>query len=470
MKKTYHVEDNRKVVTSNNIDQDKSELNSILETAYDGIVAVDKDGFITFISKAYAEFLDIDYKSVLGKHVTSVIENTRMHIVASTGVEELCDIQKIKGSYMIASRYPLYEKGEVVGAVGKVLFKNIIEFNRINNKINKMEEQLEKYKGELKNINKAKYSFDNIIGSCRKILECKKYAMKAAKTDSNVLLTGESGTGKELFAHGIHNNSIRRNGPFVKVNCAAIPKELLESELFGYEDGAFTGAKKGGKLGKFEMANGGTIFLDEIGDMPLYMQAKLLRVLQEKEIEKIGGVSTKSIDVRIISATNLELKEQIVKEKFRQDLYYRLNVLNISLPPLRERLEDIEELSYSLLNKHTDRLEVEQYKISENALNLLRSYSWPGNVRELSNILERAIHIVDKGNIIEGFHLPNEIIRGKIENRDKSLQQIMDEAERDALLHALRVCGGNRSKAANLLKVSRTTFYNKLEKYNLIFE
>ncbi|WP_322412543.1 sigma 54-interacting transcriptional regulator, partial [Clostridium perfringens] len=251
----------------------------LLEITFDGVVMVDKKGIIIYISKRYCEFLSIDLKNALGKHVSDVIENTRMHIVVNNGKAELAKLQRIKENYMVANRIPIIESGEVIGAIGTVMFKNIEDINTLHKKLNSMKRELDKYKGRLRQENSTKYSFDDIKGKSKSIEMCKVFANKAACTDSSVLLIGESGTGKELFAHAIHRSSNRCHAPFVKVTCAAIPSELLESELFGYEGGAFTGAKREGKMGKFELANGGTIFLDEIGDMPLYMQAKLLRVI-----------------------------------------------------------------------------------------------------------------------------------------------------------------------------------------------
>lgn len=456
---------------SQELDQEKkhtSELSNILESIYEGVITVDKKGFVTYISKPYANFLGVDEEKSIGKHVTEVIENTRMHIVAETGLEEICDIQKIKDGYMIASRYPIKEQGQVVGAVGKVIFRNLGEFDILYKKINNMEKTLELYKGEIKHINKAKYCFDSILGSSTKIKETKKYAMKAASTDSNVLLMGESGTGKELFAHAIHNNSKRRKAPFIKVNCAAIPGNLLESELFGYEEGAFTGAKKGGKLGKFELADGGTIFLDEIGDMPYYMQAKILRVIQEREIERLGGSNCRNINVRVIAATNRDLVDMVAKSKFRQDLYYRLNVLNINIPPLRERREDIKELSFHFLEKYSISYGKYIDDISQEALNCLYNYEWQGNIRELSNIIERAVNVAEFGGEITVSHLPHNITEKELIINNKSLQQILEEAEKKAILESLKISKGNRSKAARLLRISRTTFYEKLEKFDLL--
>ncbi|MBC2478573.1 sigma-54 interaction domain-containing protein, partial [Clostridium beijerinckii] len=292
-------------------------LNTVIETAYDGMVIIDKKGIITMMSKAYTDFLGIRREDAIGKHVNEVIENTRMPIVLESGKEEVAQLHKIKGNYMIASRIPIIKNGEIIGVVGKVLFRNVKELNSLYKKITVIEKELANYKSRLKEFNTASYSLENIIGESDSILLAKDIVKKAAHTSSNVLILGESGTGKEIFAHAIHSESNRYEGPFVKVNCAAIPSDLLESELFGYEAGAFTGARKEGKIGKFEIANEGTIFLDEIGDMPLHMQVKLLRVIQEREVEKVGGVATKKINIRIIAATNRNLEKLVSEGKFR---------------------------------------------------------------------------------------------------------------------------------------------------------
>lgn len=442
-------------------------LNTILEIVYDGITVVDSNGIIIMISKAYAEFLEVDREAAIGKHVTEVIENTRMHIVAKTGIAEVAQLQKIKGRYMIATRIPIIKEGKVQGAVGKVLFRNIKDFNSLYKKVRKIEKDAEMYGGYVKESNTATYSFSNIIGNSKKLEEAKNVARKAALTNSNVLLKGESGTGKELFAHAIHNASDRAHGNFVKVNCAAIPVDLLESELFGYEKGSFTGANKEGKIGKFELADGGTIFLDEIGDMPLYMQAKLLRVLQEKEVERIGSVVTKRIDIRVVAATNRNLENMVKSGEFREDLYYRLNVVTINIPPLRERPEDIVTLTSFLIDKICNKLDKKISGISTKAMNYMKKYRWEGNVRQLENVLERAINIVEYGGEIGLEHLPQDIMENIIEKPIEKLEDTLNKAEKEAILDALRVFNGNKTKVAKALNISRTTLYEKMTKHNI---
>ncbi|WP_102401308.1 sigma-54 interaction domain-containing protein [Haloimpatiens massiliensis] len=444
---------------------DRQLLQTVLDVAYDGIVVVDKEGYITMMNKAYREFLGV--KKAVGRHVTQVIENTRLHLVSKTGKEEIGELQEIKGRYIVATRFPIIKNGKVQGAIGKVLFRNVKELNDIYNRINKMEKEIDNYRGKLSSLNKAVYYFHDIIGSSAAINEAKLLCRRVANTNSNVLLSGESGTGKELFAHAIHNESNRRYSPFVKVNCAAIPMDLLESELFGYEKGAFTGAASGGKIGKFEMAHGGSIFLDEIGDMPFHMQVKLLRVIQEKEVERIGSMGPKKVDIRIICATNQDLEKLVKEGKFRADLYYRLNVVNIKIPSLRERSGDIAELTNFLIKKICNDLNKNIKGISNEAMGSLKAYYWPGNVRELENSIERAINLLEEDGLIHLSHLPKEIT-GKVEEKIMTLEQCVCEEERKAIINALKIYSGNKSKAAKALGISRSTLYEKMNKYKIL--
>lgn len=442
-------------------------LKTIMETTNDAIVYVNKEGYIEMISKPYADFLQVKREEVIGKHVRDVIENTRMDVVIKTGVSEIAEVQEINGNKMIATRIPVFVKGNVVGAVGRVLFRDINELNALYMKISKIEKELNLYKDEFKKVNSAKYSLDSIISESKSMHKIKELTKRTAKTNSNVLILGESGTGKELFAHAIHSISRRANAPFIKVNCGAIPYELLESELFGYEEGSFTGAKKGGKIGKFKAADGGTIFLDEIGDLPMNMQVKLLRVLQDKEIERIGSNSSEKVDVRIITATNRDLEEMVSEGKFRLDLYYRLNVLTIKVPPLRERKDDIPILSEYLIQKISRRENIRVDRISDSALEYLKRYNWPGNVRELENILERAINFLDEETVIKPEHLPSKITGIMRKKKIRTLKLTLEEVERQAIIDSLIFSNGNKTKAASILDISRTSLYEKIDKYNI---
>ena len=278
-------------------------LEEILSGAGEWMVVVDANGVITMMSENYAKFNGSSLSQAVGRHVTEVIENTRMHIVAHSGVAEMGEKQTIRGRELIVNRVPLMDADRVVGAYGRVVFKDVEQLYELASKLKVLESKVKYYEKELTQLRGARYTMASILGSGQAISAAKLEALRASRTDSTVLVFGETGTGKELFAHAIHAASQRRSGPFIKLNCAAVPADLLESELFGYEEGAFTGAKRGGKPGKFEMAQGGTLFLDEIGDMPQAMQVKLLRVLQERELERVGGTVTRPVDIRIIAAT-----------------------------------------------------------------------------------------------------------------------------------------------------------------------
>ncbi|HJV17943.1 MAG TPA: sigma 54-interacting transcriptional regulator [Bacillales bacterium] len=449
------------------------------------IVIVDREGIILYINKAYCEFLGTTVDEAIGQPVQNIIENTRMHIICKTGQKEIAALQLMNGSEMIANRYPLFENGEVVGAFGTVMFRSAEEWRIYKSKIQQLVEELKYYKNKVHDSLKSKYSFNALIGNSHTFLSAKKLAERISENNSSVLLIGESGTGKELFAHAIHNNSMRSSLPFVAINCSSIPEHLLESELFGYEDGAFTGAKKGGKKGQFETANNGTLFLDEIGDMPLSMQSKLLRVLQEKEVQLVGGQKSIPVDVRIIAATHRNLEKMVEEGNFRQDLYYRLNVIKIEIPPLRERIEDIPLISVSLLKKLEKKFYRKGIKLSNEVIEKLMQHSWPGNIRELENVLERSINVLD-GQMINMIHLPlylrdqvtekNEIntINSKNNNLTKSdslsvqpLKEMLAQVEKQAIQHALTMAKGDKLEAANLLKIGKTSFYEKCKLYEI---
>jgi len=457
---------NLKVFGENEIET-TSLLNTIMDATNDCFVYVNKDGIVEMLSKAYAEFLKVDREKALGSHVRDVIENTRMDVVIKTGKPEIAQVQEIRGRNMIATRIPVFANGKIIGAVGKVLFRDVDELNSLYMEINKIEKELNLYKDEFNRANKAKYAIENIIGESQEMLKLKDITRKIANTTSTVLILGESGTGKELFAHAIHNNSVRRKSSFIKVNCGAIPYELLESELFGYEEGAFTGAKKGGKIGKFKAADGGTIFLDEIAELPMNMQSKLLRVLQDREIEKIGSTQSEKVDVRVIAATNKNLEDLVDRGLFRLDLYYRLNVVSMRIPSLRERKEDIPLLSKNLVDKISREQNVFVEGVSSKAMEFLINYKWPGNVRELENILERAVNFLDGESKIMTSHLPPKITGMSGVESVKSLRETMDQIEKEVLTNSLILAKGNKTEAAEALGISRTSLYEKLNKHNI---
>jgi PAS domain S-box-containing protein len=452
-------------------------LREILDHAYECIVVVDRDGQITRMNRTYEEVLGLVPGSAVGKHVTEVIENTRMHLVARTGVAEVGWTQKVKGIERIVQRIPFVRNGQVVGAVGKFMFKDMAELRALTQRVGLLESKVELYEQELKQIRGARFTFDNIIGRSEALAAVKQLAMRGAQSQASILLLGESGTGKELFAQAIHQCSGRAAGPFVRLNCAAIPADLLESELFGYESGAFTGARKGGKPGKLELANRGTILLDEIGDMPLAMQAKILRAVQEKEIERVGGVHTLRVDVRIIAATNADLEQRVAEGRFREDLYYRLNVIAIKLPPLRERPDDIPQLVEHGLAQLSEEQGLPLRHLTPALMERLIGYRWPGNVRELFNLLERLVSVSD-GPEIGLTDLPPSLalrLTGDAGRTDPvssagvgaPLEQSVAQAERLALQQALTSARGSKAAAARLLGIHRSTLYEKLAKYGL---
>lgn len=448
--------------------QASSLLRTVLDSSNESFIYINKEGIIEMISESYAEFLNRKKEDLIGLNVVDVVDNTRLDVVLKTGKSEIAQIQIVKGKKIIATRIPVYAKGKIVGAIGKILFRDVDELNNLYMKINNIEKELNLYRDEFKKANKAEYALESIIGESPEIKRLKEMTKNVASTNSNVLILGESGTGKELFAHAIHNNSKRVEAPFIKVNCGAIPYELLESELFGYEEGAFTGARKGGKIGKFKAADGGTIFLDEIADLPMNMQVKLLRVLQDRVIERIGSNTSEKIDVRVIAATNKNLEEMVENESFRLDLYYRLNVVSIRIPSLRDRKDDIPLLSKHLINKISIKENRQVHGISNQALDMMKNYQWPGNIRELENILERAINFLGDDKTILPKHLPPKISGGTGFYYDRSLKETLEEVEKEAIIRSLVQSKGNKSKAAKLLNVSRTSLYEKMDKYGIL--
>ncbi len=444
-----------------------SMLEKIIDNAYEWLVVVNKEGIIDYMNKTYCEFLEVDSSAVVGMHVTDVIENSRMHIVSRSGKIELADLQYIRGNYMIANRVPIYHNNELVGAVGTVIFRDTEQWKQMNTHIKVLLSELEYYRSGSARENGASYSLYDIVGVSDSIQRLKEKVKQVASGNVSILIRGESGTGKELFAHSIHQLSERSNRPFIKVNCGAIPDQLLESELFGYEEGAFTGAKKGGKPGKFELANTGTIFLDEIGDMPANMQVKLLRVLQEKEVERVGSVSSKKVDVRIIAATNRPLEAMVEERRFREDLFYRINVIQLQIPPLRERVQDVKHLAESFVKKISVKAGKRVIGIEDQAIQLLRKHNWPGNARELENALEAAVHLT-RSETVNMASLPDYLKdKESIVAGDRKLKDILEEAESEAIRKTLIQCENDKLATAEILGIGKTSLYDKIKKYRL---
>jgi len=446
----------------------KEQLSIILNTAQEGIQMVDKNGIIKYVNQGYTRITGIPASKRIGTNVFEVSPDGALVEVLRTGKPCIGKRNKAVGSNaeVISNASPIIINGEMTGAV--VVFQDITEVLRLSEELRRSTSVIDGLKDEIMKLNDSPGKFDEIICESSKMKKIINLARKASREDSTILITGESGTGKEIFANAIHAESPRSGKPFIKVNCAAIPENLLESELFGYEPGAFTGASKL-KLGKFELANGGTIFLDEIGDMSPILQAKLLRVIQEREIERIGGTRPIKIDVRIISATNRDLLELISSGAFREDLYFRLNVININIPPLRERREDIPALTKVYIDYFNRKLHKNIKGFTKKAEYMLLSYDWPGNVRELMNILERTILMSQGEWITDDLLRPYfDQIKIKVNSRDAILP--LEEMEKDLIRRALKEYGTSvegKRKAAKALKISLATLYNKIKKYGI---
>ncbi|MGY3715593.1 sigma 54-interacting transcriptional regulator [Sutcliffiella cohnii] len=448
-------------------------VETILDSAYEGVAVVDKNGIIVEFNKAYSRFTGVEKKDAIGRPVQEVIENTNLHQTVKTGLPERGEIQYIQGQPMVVHRIPLWRDGELVGAIGMLIFEGVTELYQIYDRFREKTQQIssgQKQTEGLPNKLPRTLSLEQIIGQSEEIMKLKRMTRKVAKTDATVMITGESGTGKEMFAKSIHDLSEYRDGPFISVNCGAIPEQLFESELFGYEEGAFTGAKKGGKPGKLELAEGGTLFLDEIGEMPLVMQTKLLRVLQEKEFERLGSIRKQPLKTRIVTATNRNLKEMVADGVFREDLYYRINVIELSIPPLRERKKDIPLLISHYLTSICTKYQIPKKEVTAAALEVLISYSWYGNIRELVNMIEKLV-ILTEGKTIDLHLLPNYMKKLEFTNVLASpIHRVREEEnakEREVIQMILEESGGNKSLAAKRLGIHRTTLYQKLKKYGL---
>ncbi|MBN8048169.1 sigma 54-interacting transcriptional regulator [Paraclostridium bifermentans] len=440
------------------VELEKKKLKTLLDNMDKAVVSLDKDANIEKYNLKFKEIFEVK-GNIIGSFIGDVLNFAKDNNFNNINNDKSCSFtyrgakKEFKGIYNIKPIILNEElKGYVLDFIDKV--DAIKNYNKISND--------------------HKIYLENIIGSSYAINKSKEEALMASKTNSTVLITGESGTGKELFARAIHNHSCRAGNPFIAINCAAIPDNLLESELFGYEEGAFTGAKKGGSLGKFELADKGSIFLDEIGDMSLHLQAKLLRVLQEKEVDKIGAKHNVSIDVRIIAATNKDLEHMVRKGTFREDLYYRLNVIPVVLPTLRQRKNDIHLLIEYMMKEYSNKLDKNVQDIDLQALEYLCEYSWPGNIRELQNVIEYSVNRCE-GKIITLDNLPNRIKRAN-SNEDQIIEsneniKTLDELEKKEIIKALEKYKDykkDKDLAAKALGISRATLYRKIERYKIV--
>ncbi len=443
-------------------------LQLILEAVQDGICVVDKTGEVTYVNPSYLRIVHKTEDMVIGENVYEVAPKGNRANVLKTGVARIGSLSHKKdGTTIVANVNPIFVDGEISGVVSVI--KNITEVQTLIEKLNQMSAKAEYLEQELLRTKKMGKAFTNYIGRSGRVVDVLAMASKAAASSATVLIRGESGTGKELVAEGIHYASTRRKGPFIRVNCGAIPSTLLESELFGHEKGAFTGAVKR-KLGKFELANNGTIFLDEIGEMDKNMQVKLLRALQQREFDRVGGETTVKVDVRIIAATNRNLEDMVRQGTFRDDLYYRLNVIPLFLPALRERVEDIPLLAEHFVNKISLQNHKQIQGVTAAAMEVLMAYKWPGNVRELENIIERVITLTDS-DFIEIEHLPSYITGEAVVKQMKSfaVDAVLpwEEYEKQIIGNALKKCGSFNA-AGKMLKLTHKTVAAKARKYGLI--
>ncbi|WP_066499329.1 sigma-54 interaction domain-containing protein [Abyssisolibacter fermentans] len=459
----------------------KSMLTAIFNSTQDAITVVDQNGINIMINTAYTKLTGLTEEDIIGKPATfDISEGESIQLKVLKTKDTIKNVRMKVGPHkkeVIATAAPIIVDDELRGSVG--VLKDLSEVKELTEKLKVAKKIIRKLE--------AKYTFDDIIAQNYNMVSAIEKAKKAALLPITVLLRGESGTGKEVFAHAIHTASDRKYNQFIRVNCASLNETLLESELFGYEEGAFTGAKKGGKKGLFEEAQAGTIFLDEIGDISLNTQVKLLRVIQEKEVVRVGGVKPININVRIIAATNMDLEKAILEGRFREDLYYRLSVMPIMIPPLRLRKDEIYVLSINCIDKLNRDYGRNVQDISDEAIDIMKEHDWPGNVRELENVIGRAlinmkvqekiilprhISIIDQFRHVESSKsnqkyedmLSNNI---KLDENIRPLSDITKEIEKKYIIKVLKQNKNNKTKTANDLKISIRNLYYKMEKYNI---
>ncbi|WP_137939620.1 sigma 54-interacting transcriptional regulator [Chitinivorax sp. B] len=442
---------------------------ALFERQFEGAIMVNRDARVVWLNDRYATLLGLASPlDGLGLPIEALIPHSRLREVLTTGEPILLDFMSYRHQMFVVTRFPIKnEHDEVIGAIGILLYERWEPLKPLMAKFRLLQSELDQARRELGRQRRTRYTLDDIVGSGPACQQMKWLAQRAADLDTTVLLEGETGTGKELLAQAIHSTSNRADMPFVGLNIAAIPDTLLEAELFGSTAGAYTGADRKGRDGKFKLADGGTLFLDEIGDLSPALQAKLLRVLQEQEIEPLGSNRLVRIDVRIIAATSHRLPDLIEQGRFRADLYYRLNVLPIRLPPLRERSDDLPALCQAILTQIASRTGLPQRSVTPDGLSRLAGQPWPGNIRQLRNVLEQASLLSDSPKLSASDfdpllpNVPNSLAP------IKPLQQTLAEAEQLALQQALVASQGNRTEAARLLGISRATFYEKLRSYKL---
>jgi len=440
-----------------------------------GALMVDRHARITWIDEKYIEFLGLPADAeLIGRHVAEVIPHTRMPEVLHDGRAIPFDVMETDRGWCVVSRFPLFDDvGAVIGGFGFVMFGDVEILQTVSKKLESLRTDLNSTRSKLEALRRSKYNFSQFVGNSRAASAIKRKARQAASTDSTILICGETGTGKELLAQAIHAASSRADRHFVGINVAAIPEELMEVELFGAKYGAYTGADRHGRVGKLELAHEGTLFLDEVADMSLRIQAKLLRALQEREIEPVGSNTVTRVDVRVIAASSRDLAGLVQEGKFRSDLYYRLNVVPLDIPTLRERAEDIPLLCEVLIEDICKSQRIALKEIDRATIELLQMQPWPGNVRELRNVLERAcvlssrqvLTVNDLGDFLVPRHSPEPVVPER--NSAVTLGGAVEQLERTMIRAAWDQTHGNKLLMAKLLGVSRSNLYKKLELYGI---
>ena len=434
-----------------------------------GLFICDRDGIIRFINDAYANYLRVRPEDAMGRHITDFIPDSGIPAVIASGEPELGAWRSIQGSErkILVNRIPLRDQdGHVIGAFSLTLFDTPEQMQALLQRVDFLDKKVNSYARRIKSALRASHTINSILGNSPAITAFKSYLLRYARTESPVLILGATGTGKELAASAIHMASNRPDGPFVSINCAAIPKELFESEVFGYVPGAFSGAHKDGKIGQIELADQGTLFLDEVGDLPLHAQVKLLRVLEEKTLSRLGSSQPRAVDFRLVAATNRDLPAEIAAGNFREDLYYRLSVFQIKLPSLGERPSDIDEYARHFTNVFAAKMDKPVETIEPGYLELLRRHPWRGNIRELRNVVERSMIMASDG-VLRAEDLPVELQHGAPASDDSTLPLSLRAIEKQHIARMLGHTGGNKTEAARLLGIGLTTLYRKIEEYGL---
>lgn len=439
-------------------------IKTLFDNLYDGILIIDTNEIVKYINSSYTRITHVAYDDIVGRRLRDVRPGARLQNVLLNKKQIVGVIREEFGIQYSVNMSPIFENSEIIGAVSVV--SNLDDIYKLYQDIDKYKSKVKTLENRINAIQKAKYTLNDIISQDISSLHIKTTIKKIAKKDITVLIYGESGTGKELYAHAIHNESNRADGPFIAINCASFQGSLLDSELFGYDEGSFTGAKREGKMGLFEAAKNGTIFLDEISEMDLEVQTRLLRTLQEGTIRRIGSINEININVRVIAATNKKLEDLINDGKFRQDLYYRISVFPVNIPPLRERRGDILPLINYYLMNHKNDLKMDII-LNKDAESILYNYDWPGNIRELKNTIEFAVNMME-GNEIKINHLPTRIQYSQkdFEIKIDKLSYKIQEVEKQEINKALKLFGNDiegKKNAANALGISLATLYNKLK-------